>query len=66
MNVQITRVNISSPNGCQQVKEKCDEEAYWFVGKLSLCEKHFKLFCKMAEFDYDKIVKETKEKGFAI
>ena len=59
--VSITRVNISSPNGCQ-VKKPCNEEAYWFVGKLSVCEKHFREFCKLSGIDYDDCVEEVKGK----
>lgn len=61
MNIEITRVNISSPNGCQIKTIKCEEEAYWFVGEMSLCDNHLKLFCDKARIDYDGCVEEVKE-----
>lgn len=57
--VSIVRVNISSPNGCQ-VKELCKKEAYWFVGNLSVCDKHLKKFCELSGIDYKGVVSEIK------
>lgn len=57
--VHISRVNISSPNGCQVVTEKCSNEAYWFVGKLSICDKHLKQLCSKIGWDYDNLIKEV-------
>jgi len=59
--VQITRVNVGFGQICGYKKKKCKGEVYWFVGKLPLCDKHLRLFCKVAKIDYDSIVKETKE-----
>ena len=59
--VSITRVNISSPHGCP-VKGKCKNEAYWFIGMLSVCDKHLKEFCKLTKIDYKGVVEEAKEK----
>jgi len=64
--ITITRVNISSPNGCQVKTENCKEEAYWFVGHLSICDKHLKVFCKLAGIDYEGVLKEARSKGFNI
>lgn len=59
--VDMLRVNISSPNGCQVKTEDCKEEAYWFIGKLSVCDKHMKEVCDACGWDYDKLVEEVME-----
>lgn len=63
MNVTITKVNISSPEGCMVKKEKCKNEAYWWINnRFSICDKHLKEFCKATKIDYKSILKESKEK----
>jgi len=61
-NIQITKVNISSPLGCQIKDEDCKNEAYWFIEEKSVCEKHLKYMCKILGMDYDEIIKDV-EKG---
>lgn len=60
--VDITRVHISSPKGCQRAGVKCGNVAYWFVGTRSLCEGHLKEFCELAGIDFQGVLDEIREK----
>jgi len=61
--VSISRVNISTPKGCEVVFEKCKNEAYWFVGLKSICDKHMKQLCKKMGWNYKGLIKEAQSKG---
>lgn len=58
--IHISRVNVSSPNGCEVIFEKCRNEAYWFVGPKSICDRHMKQLCRKMGWNYARLVRESK------
>jgi hypothetical protein len=42
-----------------QRTEKCHVDAWWITGLVPTCDVHLRVVCKVAEIDFDDLVKEA-------
>jgi hypothetical protein len=41
-------------------RSPCGADGAWTVGQMTLCDAHFRVFCRLTEIDYDGILAEWK------